>query len=249
MRILGLMVTRNEAGRYLGPALTWAERFLDDLFVLDDQSDDGTAQVVADFGAMVAVRPNGVPSFIEHEGAFRQAAWDYMSHHMHLGPTDWVFSFDADEFLTSVDNSDIGTNLRLDAAQAVENAKYADRGDRMLAVGFHVPEVFHAEEEQIAIRTDGYWDKIFQTRLVRWEPGQRFADKPMACGSVPERAIKGGLVSHRCKLLHFGYANPEDRIKKHQRYMNRPGHSTSHVASIVSQPKLRTWEGVNPLAS
>src|SRR5688572_10892280 len=97
-RLYGLVVTRNEAGRYLNACLEHMIPFFDAVFVFDDRSIDATVRIAESLGCEVAVRSEVQQSFLEHEGRFRQSAWLTMMNRLRPNIGDWVFSFDADEF-------------------------------------------------------------------------------------------------------------------------------------------------------
>src|SRR5690606_21343791 len=103
-RLFGLMVTRNEADRYLQACLEWHAPLFDGLLVYDDHSDDATFHVVRHVGATYVRRPVGVPSFMEHEGHFRQDSLDQLVARFGLAAGDWVAVIDTDEFLVGPDD-------------------------------------------------------------------------------------------------------------------------------------------------
>lgn len=73
--IYSYMVTRNESSRYLDACLSWNLPHIDGLAVYDDHSTDDTVELARQHGAKATIRSDDVPSFMEHEGQFRQAAW------------------------------------------------------------------------------------------------------------------------------------------------------------------------------
>ena len=80
MRILGVMPVRDEADRWLDASLSWQKNFLDDIFVYDDRSTDRTLQIALKHTPNVKVRSEDEPSFLEHEGKFRQNCWNLFCH-------------------------------------------------------------------------------------------------------------------------------------------------------------------------
>lgn len=235
MRVITLMVARNEADRYLEPCLAWAETFSSDIVVYDDQSTDGTFQVCLDRGARTAVRPDGVPSFMEHEGRFREAAWRWMEKIAEPGDGDWVFCLDADEFYVDARGEAEGIEEDIQEALALSAT----------AIEHWVPEIFAEAENLLYRRVDGFWGEIYNPRLVKWRPGMSYADKRMASGSLPAgsgrpyRSLLGAI-------LHVGYLDPADRRAKYDRYSGLPGHSSAHVESIIRPETLERWEGPLP---
>lgn len=224
------MVVRNEADRHLRRTLACVSQIAPELFfVTDDFSEDGTASLCMGVTAEQTVirRPQGA-RFLEHEGQFRQEHLDELGKFLSYG--DWVLHLDADE---TINHPEALRDL----------VSWCMRRD-LLAADLPLYE-FWSETEY---RTDGYWFGSSAPRLFAWLPGQaKIADKEMGCGSVPtyvEEARSQGRVmrQNQMRLLHWGYVNPDDRVAKWQRYKDRPGHSVSHVNSIVSPARVRTYD-------
>jgi glycosyltransferase involved in cell wall biosynthesis len=232
MRVILMMVTKDEASRYLSAMLEWNEQFVDEVVVYDDCSQDDTPLIVEQRGHNVITRGSGVPTFIANEGMFRQAAWTWMESVAKPENADWILTLDADEFL--VLNSG---DLMAEIALAEEHA--AD------AVACRIPEIFAASGDTLYRRVDGWWDQITGTRLVRWDPTKRFAHKAMASGSVPE-PIGDTYMSYNMNILHTGYLDQGDAKTKYDRYRSLPGHNMAHVKSILAPGRLEAWEGPVP---
>jgi hypothetical protein len=235
LKLFGLMVTRNEAGRYLDASLRALRAAVDEVFVFDDASTDDTPNIIRRRGCVFYDRREETPSFLEHEGKFRQEAWNAFWRTMEPTIGDWILSVDADELVVA--DGDPRALLR-------ETAQYAnDRGQ--LARLVRIPEVFDLSGPMI--RTDGYWGKIQGLRFFAFQPDGSYPDRTMGCGSAPtytEAHVSGGV--HRLWLLHLGYARPADRVAKHERYAQRAGHANGHVASILARPELILWRGPVP---
>lgn len=238
-RIIGSLVMRNEGDRYLTNCLAHNMPFCDLTVVFDDRSTDDSVEIAYGMGCEIAIRGKDTPSFVEHEGQFRQAAWDYLSEFAEDG--DWVFSFDADEFLVTADQDDAIVRLQ-------EATVRADDLD-LAGIRLDVPEVFALTPEGIPlIRRDGFWRSIYGVRVFRWQPGGRFLDRPMACGSAPLYVESDGISREAfgLALLHYGYLEFEDRLEKFSRYSDREGHNHRHISSIMTDPALEMWRGSFP---
>lgn len=238
MRFFALLPTRNEANRYLRECLIWHSWIFDGIFVFDDRSTDNTVDIARDY-ATVEIRVQD-PSFAQHEGQFRQQAWDAMVARFQPTERDWIFALDADEFLVSNEGLSQTTLLYCAAIQAENNHQDS--------VTIPIPEVFSTSANEVYIRTDGFWAGLAQPRLCKYRPNAQFSNKKMASGSLPTYANLAP-ADNNCSLnlLHFGYARAEDRYVKHERYKDVPGHNPTHVASILTKPKLQKWEGPIPL--
>lgn len=240
MRLFALMPTKNEAGRYLAANLVWHQSIFDVIFVFDDRSDDGTPHLAEALGAQVMVRPDGVPSFLEHEGRFRQAAWDALIEGYNLNEDDWVMAIDADEFL--VCEQPYGLEMFNTAVKAQQSGH--------LSVQIPVPEVFDQTPEGVPlIRTDGFWPNQHSARFVRFQPDGKYRDAEMASGQVPAYAMQNSAPkNHDLAILHYGYCDLADRIAKYERYSAiQTGHNPAHIASILETPTLEQWTGTVPI--
>ena len=224
MRLVAHIVTRNEAGRYLETCIAQLRGFdIDAIAVYDDRSEDETALIARDAGAIVGVRPLDAFSFAEHEGAFRAAAWDWM---IRATDPDWVLSIDADELLESA----WGPGVIKEAA--------AGPVKRTL-----IYEVFDLTDEgKPLVRVDGHWGRISGVRLVPASPIAYFRDKTIGCGSVPEHHLDAKALHETWAIAHLGYVTSADRIAKHDRYLaaatGTRGHSPAHIRSILERPTL-----------
>lgn len=235
------MPMKNEADRYLHSAISNALEWADAVFVYDDDSTDDSREVALDAGAMVVGRTPDVPTFLEHEGRFRQGMWNAFTDTYKLQMTDWVFAIDADEcVVTSTPNIRAVIEDNILEAEAISACSCI----------VPVPEFFGIGLDGVPLqRTDGLWGTIAGTRLFGWQPGGRFADRPMGSGSEP------GYVQARRKhessglyLCHYGYADAGDQQDKYDRYtqLKNHGHANAHVNSIIGAKKLVPWAGAVP---
>lgn len=241
-RIIGTMVVKNELDRYLVPCIKHAQTFLDEIFVYDDRSTDETAEVAIDLGCRVVRRPDSRPSFINHEGKFRYSAWKAFEQVMKPKLGDWVFSFDADEFMVSQSG---------DIKSVLETTVRVAKQKNNVGVILPFPEIFKIEDSGFYYRVDGLWNTIKGPRLFSYRQNASWSDKPMGCGSEPEY-VKSGPLSTRnygLHVLHLGYAKDEDKKAKYDRYssLQEHGHNNKHIESIIEKPTLKLWEGKVPV--
>lgn len=217
------MIARNEAHRHLIQTLDCITEMGAMAYVTDDASEDETATLCRDYGAIVRI--NERPSFWEHEGKARQCHLEWMD--QYCQPGDWILALDADETIS--DPADL------------ENVIHQAEMLHDEAISLRLFE-FWTETQY---RVDGYWIGTKTPRLYKWQHGGQIADKEMGCGSEPTyvRSAKC-FTQDRCHLLHWGYVREEDRIRKHAAYSARlggHGHNTTHVDSIITEPMLRTY--------
>jgi len=243
-RLIGSLVMKDEADRYLRPVLEHMYRFFDDLFVWDDRSSDDSVRIARDYTDYVIVRPGDMPGFLEHEGQFRYSAWRTMEHLVAPVEGDWVLSFDADEFLVL----DHPGNVRMAVDLAISQAE--DRGNVGIVLQF--PEIFSLVDGVPHYRTDGLWGTIRGPRLFAYRPDATWGNKAMGCGSEPTYVAKGThLNSSGLFMLHYGYARAQDQASKKERYteLYDHGHNNAHIQSILDTPTLEPWTGQIPVLS
>lgn len=239
MRIFGLLCVRNEAARYLNDCLLWHSSILDDIFVYDDQSDDATATIAENLGAYVEIRPDEVLSFTEHEGEFRQAAWNAFEYVLMPEAGDWVLALDADEFFVA--------SAGPERVALQELARAADLDD-CNAVTLHFHEVFGKNDDgDPLVRVDGYWGDTDHPRLFRYQERGKFANRKMGGGSTPTY-VNPTRANGKAVMLHYGYYRRQDQERKHAFYTAlQNGHNPQHIDSIVSYERtLVPWQGRTP---
>lgn len=235
-KLFSVTPVKDEADRYLASMLGQVAAVVDEVFVYDDQSTDDSSDIYSQLTQFWRVREDGVPSFLEHEGRYRQDVWDCFQEVCQPSPGDWVLAIDADELLVST-----GTNccLRCEVEQVIKQAD----AQGAKSVRLPIPEVFGIDADGVPlVRKDGLWGTIAGTRLFRYERGGKFRDRPMGCDSEPTY-VSAGIFSRQAlglRLMHFGYANKDDQIAKHRRYTSLAahGHLDAHVQSIISPPTL-----------
>lgn len=242
MRIVGSLVVKNEADRYLQSCLGWNSAWWDELFVFDDQSSDKSVEICRRHTDSLETRTERTPTFFEHEGVFRRHAWQIMSDVCNLKSGDWVFSFDADEFLVGATQP---VDLRLELERLAEHAE--QRG--LNSVSIPIPEIWSLDEP-LKVRTDGFWATMRLPRFCRFiEGSDEWMPKAMGCGSTPLYSYINPLKDvESLRLLHVGWADQGERRARYERYiaLKNHGHNPRHIASIVRNPTLKPWDGQVP---
>jgi glycosyltransferase involved in cell wall biosynthesis len=232
VRLLAHLVARNEARRYLQAVLSALPT--SEIHLYDDGSIDDTVNLAIAAGAKVSHRPRNVPSFVQDEGAFRQAAWWAFVVRLQPQPGDWVLAVDCDEVLVAADG-DVEGSLR----RAIERAE----ADSCIGVELPIPEAWEIRGNGLWVRTDGFWGQLSAPRLFGYKEGGTFARRRMGCGSAPLYVTEGRLSREvfGISLVHLGYVDPEDRKEKHRRYrsMANSGHNSAHIKSILQPADLK----------
>ena len=230
MKLIGMMIGRNEAARYLQASLSWNTNFFDEFVYIDDRSTDASPKIAAAFADKVIMHGADAPEFDDHEGQFRSYCYQAMIDVVEPTEDDWILSLDADEFL-------LGDPRSL-ARMAL--------GVGSDSVRFPVPEVWHLHDP-IETRADGFWAKNENPRMWRFREEWEYRNTKLGCGSGPTYAATGMFQMVKLAwILHYGYATHEDRVYRAERYKDDRIHNTKHIASILTTPDLQEWYGEYP---
>lgn len=237
-RVLGVVIMCNEADRYLEAMLNAMHELVDGLVAYDDRSTDDSVLVAQKAGALVAVRPEGQPSFLEDDSSLREQAWRAMEDLLTPDRGDWILCLDTDEFLVDQRSSDPRAALQRTIEQAEDES--------CPTIELPVLEVFGATTDGVPlVRIDGEWGRIRAASIAQWRPGLTFAGGHRAWRRLP---TAGGpmLRAGEPSLLHLGYLRKDERAGKQRRYQERGGHGSAHVRSITATPTLTAWKGNLP---
>lgn len=233
VKLFALTVGKNENNRYLSRFFEWTQSFTDGHFFYDDQSTDGTVWTAAQW-AVTRTREVSVPSFMEHEGIFRQSAFQAFCEDMPVDEGDWIISLDCDEFLVTKGN-------QRDCLEHMTNMSITPK--------LPVVEIFGVDQGRFSRRVDGFWKGITAARYFPWDGKLRMNLLEMGGGSVPTSVKYGpALPEMDAALLHLGYFADEDKQAKYLRYAGsrNNGHASSHIQSIITSPKVIPWLGKVP---
>jgi hypothetical protein len=236
MKLIASLIVRNELGRYLKPCLESLLEFCDEIRILDDHSDEeGWPHSLNGLGANVVMKRTPRPLFFEHESNARNELlqWTFDGNPTH------VLQVDADEFVTD------GPRLR----QLCEQ----DAGHGVWAL--ELREIWKATPQHLYERVDGKWTAqggrgiSVLWRAPRGRVGRTGAwqlpNRQLACGRQPQAIRRLRPQPSGVDILHFGWANRQERAARHQRYVEHDGgrfHDIKHLDSIMlpdSQVRLR----------
>lgn len=229
MKLVASLVVRNEADRYLSECLEHLLGFCDEIRVVDDGSTDGSAEVLAAYPG-VETKASAGPTFFQHEGLIRQELLEWTME----GRPSHILAIDADEFVSD--------------GQAIRDALEGEQ-PRFGVWKLRMSEVWRADRDNLWLRADGAWGprpigilyavppNTHNDRTMRrhW----RMSDKPLACGRTPVYVTQMGnrtVADPVCDILHFGWANRNDRAARHARYIEHDGgahHASKHLDSIM----------------
>ena len=221
MKLVASMLVKNELGRYLQAAIGSLREFCDLIAVLDDGSTDRTAEWLDDNTdeLMVVKHTESEGFFAGHEGRRRNALLDFT---LEQEP-DYVLAIDADEFVAD------GEKVR----------EFVETGQPLGTLVMQ--EVWEMSAQSLGIRQDGGWRE--HPVPILWKvPAQldnrwRIEDRALACGREPMavRTLRKPQPTGT-EILHFGWANPETRIERYERYREHDAgqfHNQRHLGSIL----------------
>lgn len=200
-RIVGALLARNEAAedRYLVRVLTDAQRWADDIVVLDDRSTDGTSEICENLGCRVFTRDSDTPMWGAETPA-RAQLWDLAA--QQCGPDDWILVFDADMILS-------GNPCPLAQSWDVDAWAWT---------------LYDLWDSETTARVDGPWGfGPVQPRPWMFRPSvcprPEWRAGALHVGHAPAnfRGLMG--VAPDLHWLHLSYLKPAHRRAKHAQYM------------------------------
>ncbi|MDR0930017.1 MAG: glycosyltransferase [Oscillospiraceae bacterium] len=226
-KITLVMLTHNEAARYLRPVVSACLPFIDNAVVLDDASTDDTVMLLEsllqDIPHRIVVNEENMFS---QEGALRQKLWRLAVE----SDPDWMLLLDADEILED------GDQLRA-LAQNSDVDLYS----------FRLYDMWSATQ----YRSDALWcaHTHYFPRMLRYHPlfPYQFSLAPQHCGTIPLNAYQLPNAIAAPRIRHMGWANPDDRQRKYERYMlldpeGRYGSLAQYASILDAAPHLELFE-------
>ena len=221
-KLLANMIVYNESDRYLAECLEALSKYVDEIIITDDCSEDETVDICRNFTDKVYV--NQEHQFSTNEGLLRQVAWDNLSNHASVD--DWIFCIDADEFLFET----------------------REHLNKLLESDCNILQLLWVNMwNEESYRTDKSWQPNKVNRLFRYRHDGKIKDKKLACGSEPTYvenwALRRDGVNANTGLIlkHRGYETEHDKHAKYDRYMRIDKgkyHSLTHLRSILTKPSL-----------
>ncbi len=223
--IVGMLRVRNEA-RWIADVLGSIRSLCSQTVVFDDHSDDDTPEICHRTGALV----------LRSQFAGLDEARDknhLLGYVMGLRP-DWILHIDGDEALKAGD------------------ARIITEAVKRPAPLWYSLRVLYLWDRTDQVRTDGVYGQYRRPSLFRALPGLRFRPTTHGgnfhCGNVP-RSIRGQCGNLSAALLHYGYMDRADRIRKYEWYRQQDPNSATEdhyrhlVIGDVFPPKSRFQYG------
>lgn len=196
--IVTAILARNEADRYLTRVIRHHQA-LGPVLVLDDQSEDRTADAALSAGAQVRIR-DGAPMWGQ-ESTARQELWTWGAE---VCGNDWLLIADADQLL-------MGDVKPLTSSWVVNTWCFP---------------LYDCWDTESHYRADGFWQGykhprawLFRPSLVPegWAP--TWGVKGIHSGHCPANwPMVAGVAPADCFWVHLGYVQAPDRRRKYQKY-------------------------------
>lgn len=230
-KLTAMLQVRNESGRYLREVLDRLSEAADELVVVDDASEDDTADVCRSYPKVVRLVELPRPLFGE-EWRLRALLWQAAA----STEPDWLLSVDADEIYED---------------RAIREMRVLIDQDVYDWVGFRFHDMWNGSAHY---RDDEHWNahRRHAMTLVRYMPGYP-CEYPRADHHVPRlppaySALPGLLTDLRVK--HMGWAGGwEEKLRKYHRYKRldpegKWGSLAQYESILDLNPTLRPWTEV-----
>jgi glycosyltransferase involved in cell wall biosynthesis len=225
--IHGMMLVRNESGRWLEQVLKQMNQICDRVVILDDASTDNTVSICEEFGEVFR---SNKQKWTTNELEARQKLWQLTTNK--ASDNDWILCLDADELF--VDGH-------------IDYIKYLFHvlPTEVDAVGFRLHDMW----------SDTHYrdDQLWQAHRYIWPMAVRYKErfiyhwlnKKLHCGRFP------GNASQKCyptmiPIKHMGWSREADRIKKHERYLQcdpdgKNGIMEQYISIMDTNPTLKLF--------
>ena len=188
-----LVPIKNEAENL--PRCLACVQWADEIFVVDSQSTDNSAQIAEQYGAKVVQ--------FEFNGTWPKKK-NWALEHLPF-KNDWVFILDADEVLPAQAENDIRNAIR----------------DANTTAGYWINRRFFFLGRWLRHSYYPNWNlRLFRHSLGRYER-LTIAETRSGDNEVHEHVIvKGPRARLRCEIDHYAFPSIEVFIEKHNRYSN-----------------------------
>ena len=178
--IIGVMLVKNESGRYLEKVLTSMYKICHKIIVVDDCSNDNTREICKEFGAEVHVSEKSLWGIDELQQRMR--LWNLAINN--ANNKDWILCLDADEVLE--DSKRFVTEIVVPVDWF---------GQDLDGISFRLFDMWDEKH----YRDDEFWNAhnrqwVF---MVRYKEGYKYewSNKKLHCGRFPLNACSNVVVS------------------------------------------------------
>lgn len=233
--LYGIMLVRNESGRYLEKVLEQMRTVCDKIIVLDDASTDDTVEICLRY---ISECREGFKIHISEQSLWetdelrqRKLLWDMACDCAKQG--DWILCLDADETIANID--------QLPRMIAIVEAT----SNRYDSIAFPLYDMW----DETHYRDDELWNAHSRpwVMCVRYDPDREYIwrETPLHCGRFPLNAAEYAAITN-LKIQHWGWSRENDRIEKYNRYMRsdpegKSGSLFQYASILDKDPVLKEF--------
>jgi len=226
--ILGGMLVRNEADRWLVQACNQLHIICDQVYIIDDKSTDNTVNILKQY------------PFILYESAKQWWEIDELKQRKKLFNMLWMAAKEGDVILI------------LDADELVSHPKKVREiltGNNSKVFGFRLYDMW----SDTHYRDDQYWyaHYHFWPMAIRKGITENFTwnEQGLHCGRFPNNFHIDihSMTTKGLKIKHMGWSTPKDREQKYKRYMaidpdGKYGILEQYLSILDPDPALRRFK-------
>lgn len=225
--LIGAMLVRNEAGRWLETVLKQMATVCDIIIIVDDCSTDETPEICKKYGEVFY---SDRSYWGTNELKQRKFLW-----HLAVGEAkegDWILCLDADETIP---------NIELLPEKLKQAEQYSCDG-----LGFNLYDMWNPTH----YRDDELWKAHTRdwVMCVRFDAKREYVwrNTPLHCGRFPVNACRR-MGQSGMRIQHWGWSRPEDREAKYRRYMEadpegKNGSLLQYASILDKEPHLVKFE-------
>ncbi|WP_296972218.1 glycosyltransferase [Tepidanaerobacter sp. EBM-38] len=223
------MIIKNEADRYLKDVLLSVKDFISNAVIIDDGSTDNSEFVCKTILAKIPlIYHKNIISKFSNEIELRKQLWNLTL----TTKPDWILCLDADEIFEEKIKDEIDDLI---------NQPHYD------VVGFKLFDFWNEKQ----YREDKYWNAHLRywPFLIRYQPffEYKWKESSQHCGRFPMNITELPSITSEIRIKHMGWAKPEDRLKKYNRYLEldknaQYGIKEQYETILDKDPHLIDWK-------
>lgn len=200
-KLVGAMLCGKEADRYLELVIRNNLKFLDELVILFNNTDDASVNLIKKIQSekIKPIHYDFAKFDWNHEWSLRKELIDKA---MSLSP-DWIISIDTDEYFEDTMAEEVQAIMKSDKECA----------------WFRVYDCWNSIN---IYRRDEWWnpDRNYATRMFRYDKNKKYEwnKQDRHCQSIPINILErdfSNVYTGVTKMRHLGWANKYDRLKKY----------------------------------
>ncbi len=228
-RITLSMVVKNEEKRYIKQVIESVRDIIDEAVIIDDGCNDGTIRLCKELLKDIPIHiVRNKTSLFASEYELRKKQWDET---IKTNP-DWILNIDADEVLEH--------KMRNEVKDLVNNRAFD-------VLNFRLYDMW----DETHYREENYWNahQFYRPFLIRYQPTFRYIWKQTSqhCGRFPINLDALPGTNALCRVQHYGWSRPFERIEKYKRYQALDpdaiyGIKEQYNSILDANPNLIKWE-------